>query len=160
MKNNDLQLENLDDYEKKINDFIGKAEIFIEKDPKVKHWELFGGVQSGSGIKIEKGFLKSSTTGQTSVITLRLYGEKGNVGSACISRLSMPFIESAIERAIKMMKVSIPNSDFIGLASPPKAYPKVIAPWDSNISQLEVEDSLEIINFFMKQMNRDEKIKS
>ncbi|MCP4762552.1 MAG: TldD/PmbA family protein, partial [archaeon] len=47
-----------------------------------------------------------------------------------------------------------------GLASPPKAYPKVIAPWDSNISQLEVEDSLEIINFFMKQMNRDEKIKS
>jgi PmbA protein len=152
----------IDQLESQVFNLIDKAGNYVDKLHDVRNWEIFGGVDNSAGIKIEKGFLKRSSISQSNAITVRLYGNQGNIGSCSITRLSENQINDAIDRAFQLMKVSKPNPEFIGLAFPPEnqKYPNVKSKWDSEVSELEISESNEITSMFLSQKKRDDRIKS
>lgn len=153
-------LNDIDERETNLRNLIEYASKKLENKSDVKNWEIFGGISNGTSVKIEKGFLKRSSISESNSLTFRVFGNKGNVGSASITRMSEKHILNSIDNAIKMMRVSLPNPEFKNLAIPAKEYPKIKTPWDPEISKLNVEDLSGIIDQFMAQKKRDERIKS
>ncbi|MBD3352380.1 MAG: hypothetical protein GF364_12910 [Candidatus Lokiarchaeota archaeon] len=146
--------------EERLNSAAQFCSAYIKKYDEIKLWEIFGGVQRSVGIQIEKGYLKESASGTTSALTIRLFGEHGNVGSASIKDLSNPSAKRAIEKAKSTMKVSLPNPEFKGLVKPPNKYPDIQTEWDRDIENLTIDDTTDVIDRFLQEPARDKRIKS
>ncbi|MHA1730120.1 MAG: TldD/PmbA family protein [Promethearchaeota archaeon] len=155
--NDTIMGSDINDLEEEMNGLIDKTGHFIESFPEVQHWELFGGISRLKSIKIEKGYPKHLKSTQSTAITGRFYKSNGSIGSMCVTRLSKPSVESSIKSAIKLMRSSIPNPEFIGLAEPPEKYPNIKTIWDPDISELKIEDTERITKLFLEQMHKDKK---
>jgi PmbA protein len=152
--------ETLDEINKNIVNQIDIACKKLGIISEIKDWEIFAGCKLSAGFKIEKGFMKRSSVSMHSGITFRFFGEQGKTGSAFVSRISNNIIDDCVDRAIKMMRHSLPNPEYVGLAKHTEKYPKVKTPWDPEIESIKMEDSVKLVQNFMGQMKRDPRIKS
>ena len=141
-----------------LNYIVEKAGSICNSFPEVKSWDVLGGEITASEVVIEKGFLKTAEHSTQYSINIRLFGEKGKTGSVNITNLSLPFLNSSIEKSIDLMKGSLPNWDFKSLSHPADNYPNVQTPYDSRIKTLSVDDMGEIIDQFMNVKVQDERI--
>lgn len=143
-----------------IHELVEVAGAFCEKFRKVKSWEILGGSISGSNIAIEKGFLKTAETSTQYVINIRLFGDQGKTGSVNITKISLPFIQTAIENTVSLMKGSLPNPEFKSLTKPAEKYPNIMTPYDSRIKELDLDDTTDIVDKFLQIKSQDERIVS
>ena len=150
----------LDTNEVLLNSLLDKSVKYISKNTDVKNWEMYGNVSQSGNVSIENGFLKDSQISQASAITFSVFGKNGNVGSACITRLSESHILKTIDQAISLMKVSASNDEFKGLAYPADKYPDFKVVWDPQIQNLTIEETSDIIDEIIDQKHRDDKIKA
>ncbi|MBN2154765.1 MAG: TldD/PmbA family protein [Candidatus Lokiarchaeota archaeon] len=143
-----------------IPEMVRKAGLYCEIFPEVRSWDILGGTISGSSISIEKGFLKTSESSTEYSINIRLFGERGKTGSVNISKMNLPFIRSAIDRTVSLMKGSLPNPEFKFLSQPPSSYPPINTPYDSKVKDVSFDDTKEIIDQFIRLKSRDDRIVS
>jgi PmbA protein len=143
-----------------IHDMIEKAGEHCSTFDNVKSWEIFGGSISGSTISIEKGFLKTAETSTQHAINIRLFGEKGKTGSVNITKISLPFIQTSIDKTVSLMKGSLPDPEFKCLVKPAKKYPNIKTPYDSKVKTLTLDDTSDIVDKFMQIRSQDKRIVS
>lgn len=148
----------MDDLEINMVNCIESSSSHFGNYPEIKFWEILGGISIESGFRIEKGFIKSSEISQSNVVTIRVYGSEGNIGSASGTSFTKNNIKELIEYAAKMMKVSLPNPEFHDLARPPLSYPEVKKTWDPCLQTLNIEETEDIAKSFINQYKRDPKI--
>ncbi len=145
---------------KKIQEIVEKAGEYCSTFPSVKSWDIIGGAVQSSSISIEKGFLKTTENSAHQAISVRILGEQGKTGSATITKMSLPFIQTSIENTVSLMKGSLPNHDFKCLAKPAEKYPNIQTPYDAVVKNLSIEDASDIVDLFMNIKSKDERIVS
>ncbi|MHA1339731.1 MAG: TldD/PmbA family protein [Promethearchaeota archaeon] len=153
-----MNSEILDNINNRVNDLINKGSLFLNKINDIKHWEIFYESSQGINIKIEKGNIKNASTGQIISITIRIFGENGKTGSICCKKLDIDSLKKSINKAVKMMKNSIPNPDFKDLAHPKPPLKKIKPSWNKDTANLEVDDLNEILKEYFYQKKRDGRI--
>lgn len=150
----------IDIQEERMNKFVEHTEKILNQYPEIRHWEVFGGTQLGQDFQIEKSYMKQSNLHQTNIITMRIFGVNGKTGSVSLNKFSKDFVRTGVENAVHIMKASIENTEFKKLAKPSTTYPAIKTPWDPEIASLTADDALEIIDDFLQQKDRDERITS
>ncbi|MHA1819349.1 MAG: TldD/PmbA family protein [Promethearchaeota archaeon] len=159
-KDNYDVFENLVEKFNSIIEFMANNLNSVLAQSKIKHWELFGGCDGSTSYNFELGVPKLLESRTSSVITLRVFGEKGKTGSFTLRYLNKDFGLKAIDNAVKIMKVSIENPDFKDLSHPAQKYPPIKTPYDKEIQNLDIYQINDIANEFIKQKERDARIKA
>ncbi len=119
------------------------AEVFLNKD-------------SSNNIEVEENSVKNIETYEGGGVSIRVIDNRGSLGFAYTNNIEKKSINKIVDIAIKMMKVGTEDSDFIDLPYQYKNYPNVKGLFDSNLKNLEIEDSIKYVEDLIKICNDDE----
>lgn len=118
----------------------------LQKNNDVKHIEIYTNASKTTKINFESGFVKDAHQKKTAGVGLRIIDAKGREGMTFSSDFSDYALELIIHHAIKMMKASTENPDFIDIAHPSKNYVSVSGVYDDSLEFICPED----INHILK----------
>ncbi|MFX1366272.1 MAG: TldD/PmbA family protein [Promethearchaeota archaeon] len=125
------------------NSEIKCADLYFEKNKYIN-------------IEIEENSIKNNEVGEDNGFSIRVINKNGALGFTYANKLDRKTIEKISKTAIKMMKVGTPDPDFKNLPSVFNNYPVVEDLFDKNLKNLEIEDSLNIVNQIIKICDNDE----
>ncbi len=129
--------------EQRTNEFI-RSEVFFEKNKYIS-------------IDIEENSVKNSEVGEDHGVSIRVINKDGALGFAFSNTIEKKKVEELCNSALKMMKVSTPDPDFHDLPSVYQNYPEVKGLFDTNLKDLQIEDSLSYINTLIEVCEQDDK---
>ncbi|TFG02332.1 MAG: hypothetical protein EU540_01695, partial [Promethearchaeota archaeon] len=118
--------------------------------------EIFFGKNKYINIEIEENSIKNSEIGSDFGVSIRVINKRGSLGFAFTNNLEKKSIEKMITIAIKMMKAGTEDLDFKNLPEKYNVYPSVKGLFDSDLKNLQIEDSIKYAKDVIKICNEDE----
>ena len=118
--------------------------------------EIFFGKNNYINIEIEENSVKNSEIGSDFGGSIRVIDKRGSLGFAFANNLEKKSIEKMVKIAIKMMRAGTEDSDFKNLPKKCNNYPKVNGLFDSNLKDLQIEDSVGIAEDLIQVCDEDE----
>ncbi|MFX1408615.1 MAG: TldD/PmbA family protein [Promethearchaeota archaeon] len=118
--------------------------------------EIFFGKNNYINIEIEENSVKNSEIGIDFGGSIRVIDKRGSLGFAFANNLEKKSIEQMVRIALKMMRVGTEDLDFKNLPKKCINYPKVNGLFDSNLKNLQIEDSIGIVEDLIQVCDEDE----
>jgi PmbA protein len=118
--------------------------------------EIFFGKNSYVNIEIEENSIKNSEVGDDYGAAIRVINKKGSLGFAFTNRVEKKSIEKITSIALKMMSAGTIDPDFKDLPNHYDKYPNVKNLYDSNLRNLEIDDSLNYVEELIQVCSNDD----
>jgi len=118
--------------------------------------EIFFGKNKYINIEIEENSIKNSEIGSNFGVSIRVIDNRGSLGFTFTNNLEKKSIEKMIKIAIKMMNAGTEDLDFKNLPEKYDVYPSVKGLFDSNLKNLQIEDSVRYAKDLIKICDEDE----
>ena len=127
-----------------------------KKSSNLKCAEVFFATNNYINIEIEENSIKNSEIGSDFGSSIRVINKVGSLGFAYTNFLDKKSIENMVKKAITMMNVGTTDLDFKNLPHRYETYPKINGLFDSNIKNLQIEDSIKYTEDLIKVCSEDE----